>query len=178
MSNSLIKEVLNGNPQAVEKFYRLYSPKINKYLNYKLPNKEEAEEILNDIFMEAIDTLSFLKEEEKVLPWLYKIAHNKMVDFYRKKKIKVLLMSQVHFLEIVAKEILEPEFQFEKNRMKDNIENTFYQLSERHQKVLKLAYEDDMPVKDIALTLNMSFKATESLLYRARLQFKETYERS
>lgn len=176
--DSLVKQVLDGNPQAVEKFYKTYSPKIIKYLKNKLPNTEEAEEILNDVFMEAIDTLIFLNDYEKVENWLYRIAHNKMVDFYRKKKIKILLMSQVHFLEIAAKEILEPEFQFEKNRMKDKIEKTFYQLSEKHQKILILHYEESMPVKDIALTLSLSFKATESLLFRARGQFKTIYERS
>jgi RNA polymerase sigma-70 factor (ECF subfamily) len=174
---SLIKKVVGGDPQAVERFYRLYSPKISKYLSYKLP-QEEAEEILNDTFIEAIDTMSFLSEEEKVEPWLYRIAHNKMVDFYRKKKIKTTLMSQIHFLDIVAKEILEPEFQFEKNRMKEKIEKTFYQLSERHQKILRLHYEENIPVKEIALSFNMSYKATESLLFRARQQFKLTYERS
>jgi len=177
MSN-LIKQVLEGNPEAVEKFYKNYSPKIIKYLKYKLPEIQDADEILNDVFMEAIDTLIFLNDSEKIENWLYRIAHNKMVDFYRKKKIKIILISQIHFLEIVAKEILEPEFQFEKNRIKDKIEITFNKLSEKHQKILKLHYEDDIPVKDIAISLNLSFKATESLLFRARLQFKNIYERS
>lgn len=176
MSN-LVKEVLEGNPNAVEKFYKKYSPGIIRYLKRKLPNQEEADEILNDVFMEAIDTLVFLKNNEKVENWLYRIAHNKMVDFYRKKKIKILLMSQVHFLEIVAKEILEPEFQFEKNRMKEKIERTFYELSEKHQQVLILRYEEGISVKEIALSMNLSFKATESLLFRARKEFKTIYER-
>jgi len=175
--SSLIKKIINGDPQAVEMFYQIYSPKIKKYLNYKLP-PEEAEEILNDTFMEAIDTLSFLNEEEKIDPWLYRIAHNKMVDFYRKKKIKITLMSQVHFLDVVAKEILEPEFQYEKNRMKEKIERTFFQLTERHQKILRLHYEENVPVREIALSFNISYKATESLLFRARQQFKLVYERN
>lgn len=175
--SSLIRKIINGDPQAVEKFYQTYSSKVNKYLNYKLP-AEEAEEILNDTFMEAIDSLPFLKEKEKIEPWLYRIAHNKMVDFYRKKKIKFTLMSQVHFLNVVAKEILEPEFQYEKNRMKEKIEKTFFQLSERHQKILRLHYEENVPVKEIALSFNMSYKAAESLLFRARQQFKLVYERS
>lgn len=174
----LVKQILEGDPQAVEKFYKEYSPKIINYLKYKLPDTQDVDEILNDVFMEAVDTLVFLKDEDKVENWLYKIAHNKMVDFYRKKKIKILLVSQIPFLEIVAKEILEPEFQFEKNRMKEKIQETFNNLSEKHQRVLKLHYEEDMPIKDIAPILNLSFKATESLLYRARMQFITNYERS
>src|SRR3989344_9170926 len=116
MSHSFIKGILNKDTKAVVEFYKFYSPRILSYLSKKLPRFEDAEDLTNDVFLEAIDSLSMLKKEENTSAWLYRIAHNKMVDFYRKRKIKSILLSQVPFLQFVASEINQPEFQFEKNK--------------------------------------------------------------
>ena len=178
MSISFIKRVLKGDSKAVVEFYRSYSPRILSYLSKKLPRLEDAQELTNDVFLEAIDSLSLLKREESAMSWLYRIAHNKMVDFYRKRKIKSTLLSQIPFLQIVANEINQPEFQFEKNKVRDRIELTHKSLSQKYRKILTLHYEEKVPVKKLAITFNLSFKATESLLFRARQGFKLAYERA
>lgn len=178
MTSFLIKQVVLGNSKAVVKFYHLYSPKILAFLSKKLPSLEDAQELTNDVFLEALDSIFLLRKEEKVLPWLYRIAYNKTVDFYRKRKIKSILLSQIPFLQIVADKISQPEFQFEKNKIRDRIEAALYSLSHDHRIILKLRYENELPVKEIARTLDLSFKATESLLFRARQSFKLVYAHS
>ena len=178
MSLSFIKRILAGDSMAVVEFYRSYSPKILSYLSKKLPRLEDAQELTNDVFLEAIDSLSILRKEESTMSWLFKIAHNKMVDFYRKSKIKSILLSQLPFLQIVALEINQPEFQFEKNKIRDRIESTLHSLSQKYRKILILHYEEKIPVKELAGIFNLSFKATESLLFRARQSFKIMYERA
>ncbi len=178
MSLSFIQRVLQGDSKAVVEFYKSYSPKILSYLSRKLPRLEDAQELTNDVFLEAIDSLSMLRREQSTLSWLYRIARNKMVDFYRKRKIRSILLSQMPFLQIVADEISQPEFQFEKNKIRDKIEEVLRSLSKNYQKILRLHYEEKIPVKRIALILNLSFKATESLLFRARQSFKLAYARS
>lgn len=178
MSASLIKRILIGDSKAVVQFYKFYSPKILSYLTKKLPRKEDAEDLTNDVFLEAIDSLSFLQKEQNVSAWLYRIAHNKMVDFYRKRKVKSILLSQAPFLQIIANEISQPEFQLEKDAIRNRIEAALYGLSDNHRVILELHYEQEIPVKEIARTLNLSFKATESLLFRARQNFKLAYART
>ena len=175
MSLSFIKRILAGDSKAVIEFYRFYSPKILSYLSKKLPRFEDAEDLTNDVFLEAIDSLSLLKKEDNIRAWLYKIANNKMVDFYRKKKIKSILLSQAPFLQIVADEISQPEFQFDKNKLQERIELAFHNLSLKYQKILRLHYERKISVKEISRIFNLSFKATESLLFRARQSFKLAY---
>ncbi len=175
--STLVKQILEGNEQAVVTLYQDYSPKILRYLKKYLP-VDEVQEICNDVFLEAIDALPTLEKERNLQAWLFKIAHNKVVDFYRKKKVKSFLLSKMPFLEIVAKEIYEPEFQLEKDKIRDKIENTLHQLSQQYQQILRLHYEEDMPVKEIAVVCNLSYKATESLLFRARKNFREIYERT
>jgi RNA polymerase sigma-70 factor, ECF subfamily len=177
MSSSFIKRVLDGDSKAVIEFYKAYSYKILSYLSRMLPRPEDAQEITNDVFLEAIDSLSMLRKEQSILSWLYRIAHNKMVDFYRKKKIKSIFLSQMPFLQIVEAEINQPEFQYEKNRIRDGIETALKSLPENYRKILRLHYEEKIPVKQIAVILHMTFKAAESLLFRARQSFKLAYSR-
>ena len=178
MSTSFIKRILEGDSKAVVEFYKSYSPKILFYLSKKLPSFEDAQELTNDVFLEAIDSLSLLQREENTSAWLYRIAHNKMVDFYRKRKIKSILLSQMPFLQIVANEINQPEFQFEKDKIRDRIELTLHNISEKYRKILILHYEEEISVKELAKIFNLSFKATESLLFRARQSFRLAYERA
>ena len=101
-----------------------------------------------------------------------------MVDHYRKQKIKSILLSQLPFLELIAKEIDQPEFQLEKNKIRDKIEKSLHSLSQNYEQILRMHYEEDIPVKGIADRLQLSFKATESRLYRARQCFIQAYERA
>lgn len=175
---SLVQKIISGDPQAVTEFYKLYSPRILHYLVIRLPREEDAQEILNDVFLDAIDSLSILKKDNNLQAWLYKIAQHKTVDYYRKRKIKSLLLSQIPYLEIVDTEVHQPEFILEKDKVRDKIESAFKSLPDLYRKVLKLRYEEKIPVKRIALMLDMSFKATESLIFRARQSFKLAYERA
>ena len=174
---TLLQRILAGDENAVVEFYKTYSPKLLTYLKRKLPKEEDALEIVNDVFFEAIDELPLFQEKSSVLTWLYRIAHNKIVDFYRKRKIKSFLLSQAPFLEIVAKDIHNPEFEFEKNRLRDKIEASLHTLSLAYRNILTMHYEEKIPVKDIADILHLSFSATQSLLFRARQSFKQAYER-
>jgi RNA polymerase sigma-70 factor (ECF subfamily) len=174
----LVQRIISGDSQAVTEFYKDYSPRIFNYLVKRLPREEDAQEVLNDVFLDAIDSISLLKKSENLQAWVFRIAHHKTVDYYRKRKIKALLLSQVPYLEIVASEMHQPEFQFEKNKIRDKIESAFLSLPDLYRKVLQLHYEDRIPIKQIALMLKLSFKATESLLFRARQSFKLAYERA
>ena len=175
---SIIDRILKGDSEAIAEFYRTYSPELIRYLRKKLPSREDAEEVLNDVFFAAIDELAFFKEKSSIKTWFFKIARNKVVDFYRKRKIKSVLLSQAPFLEIIANEISQPEFQFEKNKIRDRIEKAFYNISLQYQKILQMHYEEHVTVKELAVIFNLSFKATESLLFRARRSFRLAYERA
>lgn len=171
-----ISLILEGDPQAVKQFYDTYAPKLYTYFSHRLSQREDSEVFVNDTLLEAIDALPLFQRKSSLTTWLYKIAHNKLVDFYRKKKVKSLLLSQIPFLQIVAQEVYEPEFQFEKNKIRDKIEVTLRKLSYKYRQVLQMHYEEQRSIKEIAQVLDLSPKATESLLFRARKKFQDVYE--
>jgi RNA polymerase sigma-70 factor (ECF subfamily) len=171
----IVKLILAGDPYAVENFYHEYSPGILNYLKKKLPREDDAKEILNDVFLEAIEGLPALGDQIKLTSWLYQIAHNKMVNYYRKKKIKSLFFSQFPYLQIVAHEIHQPEFQMERREIILRMQIALEKLSLKYRQILQMHYIEDLPVKIISVKLNLSFKATESRLFRARQQFIKYY---
>lgn len=176
--NTLVDKILQGDKTATVAFYKLYSPRIMSYLAKRLPRVEDAQEIMHDVFLEALDALPLLRNKNSISSWLYAIAKNEVVDFYRKQKIKSILLSQIPFLQLVADHINEPEFQYEKDKIEERIEQAFKNISEKHQKILRLHYENNVSVKKLAITFNLSFKATESLLFRARQNFIKQYGRT
>lgn len=176
--SSLVEKILQGNEQAVVAFYHFYSPRILRYLKNRLPRDEDAQEIVNDVFLEAVDGLPTLQKQTNIQAWLYKIASNKTADFYRKRKIKSFLFSQMPYLSILANEISQPEFQMEKNKIRDRIETSFLNIAGHYQQILRMHYEEEMSIKAIALALQLSDKAAESRLYRARQSFMKSYERT
>ena len=174
----MLRDIIFVMSQETYGLYKTYSQKILNYLTKRLPERADAEEIMQDVFFEAIDSLPLFRGEATVLSWLYKIARNKVADFYRKRRIKTILFSQLPFLELASQEIHQPEFQFEKNRIRARIEWTFYLIPSHYQKILRLHYENGIRVKDLAPIFNLSYKAAESLLFRARRSFRRAYERA
>lgn len=172
----LVQQLLEGNNKAVKQFYDIYAPKIRKYVHNRLSESEDAEAFTNDILLDVIDSLPLFQGKSSLTTFIYKISHNKIVDFYRKKKVKAVLLSQIPFLDIVAQEVYEPEFQFEKNKIRDSIQSTLRGISQNYRKILELHYEEGKSIKEIATILDMSPKAAESLLFRARQQFRKVYE--
>ncbi len=174
----ILQRIIDGDPQATRDFYLQFSQKILSYLKKRLPHEEDAQEIMQDVFLEAIDSLFYLQKHTSVQSWLYSIAHNKVVDYYRKRKIKSIVLSAIPVLQIAAEEMHQPEFQFEKDKIRDKIEKAFASISARYQEILIMRYEKNIPIKQLAIELHLSFKATESLLFRARQDFKKAYERA
>lgn len=60
--------------------------KLLSFIKSKVPAAEEAEDILQDVFFELIESRRLMKPIEKLASWLYTVARNKITDFYRKKK--------------------------------------------------------------------------------------------
>ncbi len=171
----LISKILKGNKRAKKKFYQYYKPRLVKYIQIKTPNKQDAEEILQDTFMSAFLSLPNFKQDSSLYTWLCSIARHEIADFYRKKKIKTIVFSRLPFLENLFSEALGPELKYKEKKIKEKISDSFGSLKKEYVQILKLKYIHNKSVKEIAKILGKSFKATESLLYRARKAFQREY---
>lgn len=167
----LISKVMSGDKQAVKDFYFFYKPKIWNFIKNKAQSQEDAQEIMQDTFLSAIDSLPLFSGKSKVSTWLCSIAYHEISDYYRKKRIKALVLSQAPILEQFLVTDFDINEDFDKKELQLEIENTLSKLLPRYQHVLRQKYLQGLSVLEIASSLGESLKATETALYRARIAF-------
>ena len=172
----MVEEVLSGKKGSATRFYKEFAPKLRRYLMAKLPG-EEVEEILKDTFLSAFDSLPLYRGEASLSSWLISIARHEVADFYRKKYVRLAVEQTSPLFENMVSETLSPEFIYEKKKIEKKFFKVYHSMNQQYQDILSYRYELSLSVKEIAQRMDLSFKATESLLFRARLAFRTEYER-
>ncbi|MBL7159548.1 RNA polymerase sigma factor [Candidatus Microgenomates bacterium] len=171
----LVNKILAGDKKAAEYFFKKYSQKLLNFILLKISDPADGEEILQDTLISAMDSLPLFSARSSLYTWLGAIAKHEVADFYRKKKIKTILFSRLPILEGLAGQALGPEEKLMKKEIKKQIRLVFKKLSEGYGQILRLKYIEGCSVAQIAKELNMTFKAVESKLFRARIAFQKQY---
>jgi len=174
----LVKKILAGDQLVIKKFYKEYSPYLYASIATKVEKKEDIEEILQDTFLSILDSLPLFNFRSSLLTWAKQIAHHEVADFYRKRKIKSIVFSRLPFLENLVSEALGPDLVYQEKEIKEEINRVFKRLSEGYREILRLKYIEGLTVDEIAKVLSISFKSTESRLFRARLAFRQEWQES
>ena len=82
----LVSQYLSGSEPALEMLINRHQARIFNFINSKVNDRDTAEDIFQDTFIKVIRTLKGgqYNEEGKFLPWIMRIAHNLVIDFFRK----------------------------------------------------------------------------------------------
>lgn len=166
---------MRGEEASLRKFYQAYSPKLFSFIRQRVSEEKDSEEILQDVFLASLDALRDFTYRCKLETFLCAIAKNKIVDYYRKKKLKKILFSQIPEVEPLLAVLTTPEDKLDEKLLKQSIEQTLKNLAPRYEKILRLKYMEGFSVKEIAGKLSVTFKSAESLLFRARQEFVKVY---
>src|SRR3972149_10888458 len=104
----LIRHAQNGDGEAFGKLYMAYLDQIFRYVFFKINQKREvAEDLTEEIFIKAMENLkSFSIQKGTFKAWVYAIARNRMVDFFRQDKKEVLLSESIPPLDPGLEETL------------------------------------------------------------------------
>ncbi len=145
------------------------------WVSLKVGSQADVEEIVQETLISAWESLPLFKGRSSLLTWVMSIARHEIADFYRKKKIKQVVFSRLPFLKELVDKALGPELAYQELETKRKILKTFKNLSEGYSKILRLKYIEGLSMKEIATQLNVSVKAVESRLSRARLAFRKEY---
>lgn len=173
--NELIKKILTRDRHALNLFYRSYTPKLRQYIRYKISSPDDAEEILQDTLYAFLEAIRDFAGNAKLKTYLYAIASHKVIDWYRRKKIRHVVFSAVPQLESLVAPLVGPEEELDASLLREKIRIVLGKLLPMHRSVLVLKYADDFSVADIAKKLTISFKSAESQLFRARKAFVEAF---
>lgn len=167
----LVEGILKGREKSLRVYYQTFTPRIFAYIKNRTDTEEDAEEILQDVLLSSIDALRDFSYKSKLSTFLFSIAKNKVIDYYRKKKIKKIFFSESPKLESLLVTLLGPEEIFDNKQRKIDIETVFSRLPDAYQKIIKLKYVDGKSIIEITKELKVSFKSAESMLFRARKAF-------
>lgn len=172
---NIIKQILSGKKGAASRFYLQQSPFVRRFLLSKLPTEADAEDVLQEVFLAAFDSMTLFRGEAKIRSWILSIARHEVADFYRKRYVRELVEKTSPLFEELVEAVETPERVWEKSKTRKRFFSAYHSLKKQYQDVLSYRYELSMSVREIAEKMELSFKATESLLYRARSAFGEAY---
>ena len=149
--------------------------RLVRFVATKVNDRADVEDIVQETLISIYDSLVLFKGKSSFFTWACAIAKHEIADFYRKKKIKQVVFSKLPFLEGLVSEALGPELAYQELEAKTKIVNTLKRLSEGYARILRLKYVEGLSMRQIANQLNLTVKAVESRLTRARLAFQKIY---
>jgi RNA polymerase sigma-70 factor (ECF subfamily) len=179
----LIKQYLGGQPSSLEILINRHKSKVFSYILMVVKNRELAEDIFQDTFIKVIKSLHAGKysEEGRFVSWVMRIAHNLVIDFYRKDKhlktvsddeTDVPLFNSVKFSELNIEEELVI------NQIHEDVKVLVEQLPEEQKEVVKLRYYYDLSFKEIAEHTNVSINTALGRMRYAIINMRKEMEKT
>ncbi len=172
----IVTAIIAKDEQALLTFYKEYKDPVFRYISKQLNDKSLAEEITQDVFLDFIEALRDFHFQASLKTFLFSIARNKVIDVIRRKKVKKILFSSLpnNVVENITSVVFDDAL--EKKELAEKMKNVLEALPNDYQLVLRLKYVEGKRVKSIAEKLSLKFKATESLIYRARKMFVKVFQ--
>jgi RNA polymerase sigma-70 factor, ECF subfamily len=171
----LVRRILDRDRKSLAVFYKTYAPKLSRYLHLKIGNPEDAEEILSDTLYAFLEALRDFNGKASIQTFIFSICNHKIIDYYRRKKLKHFVFSKMPQMEALVSPLLSPEDEMESKLITDKIQRTFTEILPQYRSVLLFKYADNLSVSDIARKLAVTIKSAESVLFRARKAFVKAF---
>lgn len=149
--------------------------KLERFIKRKIGDQQDVEDVVQDTMISIWDSRPNFSGKSALDTWALGIAKHEVADFYRKKKIKQIVFSRLPWLKELVDEALGPELAYQELETKKRIVKTLKNLSEGYHQILRLKYIEGLSMAEISRELNLTVKAVESRLSRARLAFQKTY---
>lgn len=175
--SEIISRVLSGEQQ-------LYAELVGKYQNFVFTitlryahQREDAEEIAQDVFVKAYRSLSNFRGDAKFSTWLYTIVTTSCITFLRKKRLETSSLNNEGVLEIAdSMESGMKANQVEQKSKVAMVNEAIKLLSSDDATIITLFYKGEQTLEEIGRVLNLEPNTVKVRLYRARQRLKEKME--
>jgi RNA polymerase sigma-70 factor (ECF subfamily) len=154
------------NPIAIH-----YQP-ILKFITTKVKNDEDAEDLTQEVFIKLLRSTDKGISINNPQNWLFNIAKNTVIDYYRKKKIIVEDISDNHSLKCEENELTFSEDQH--LHLKVYLRKIIQELPEDYRKLIEMSEFQGLSQKEIAEELGMNYTTVRSKIQRGRQKIKKT----
>ena len=166
-----ILQAIAGNKESFGRLYDLYFAQIYRYLFYRLADDEEAMDLTSQVFLNAWHQLPNFGRNKKFQfrAWLFRIAHNLMVDTYRATKATTQL-EQIVQLPDKEENVLQ---NIEEHQEAQRLALAIRKLDERSQAVISCRFISNLSHKETAQVLNLTEGNVRILQMRALQKLKD-----
>lgn len=166
-----------------ESVYNEYHKRIQFYINGKVKNSDAAQELCADVFIKVNDNLVYYMGEIAGLStWIYSIAKNTVIDYYRVDKSKHYTNvsnfadaeTGKETFQFVASESYEVDSVLENSELSNRINNAFASLKPNYRRIAELYFIDDKQYNEIAEICNIPLNTVKGMIHRCRAMLQES----
>ncbi|KAB1071405.1 sigma-70 family RNA polymerase sigma factor [Tamlana haliotis] len=151
---TLVSNYINGNEAALETLIIRHKQKIYSFIYSKVYDRDVAEDIFQDTFIKVIRTLKrgAYNEEGKFLPWVMRISHNLVIDYFRKsnRMPKFDNSGEFSIFSVLSDSSLNAEKTIIKEQVESDVRRLVEKLPEDQKEVLLMRIYNDMSFKEIS----------------------------
>ena len=156
----LVCNYLNGCNQSFEKLLTRHKNRVFGFIMSKIKNKELADDLFQDTFVKVVNSLQKGKynEEGKFLPWVMRIAHNLIIDHFRreKKNKKISNSSDFDIFDFISNGERTQDEDMIRKRVYKDLNDLVEFLPSNQKNVLKMRYYEDLSFKKISQKTDVS----------------------
>lgn len=165
----ILKQATAGSDQALTTLYNHYFERVYRFIFYRVSHKETAEDLTEDVFVKLFSKLKSLEQSAAFEGWLFQIARNRVIDYYRSKKQTVALEDVENTLEYETNIVDIVNLQTEQLVFIKILK----ELTPEQQQVIKLKFLEDLDNDIIAKMLGKTEGAVRVIQHRAIAKLKE-----
>lgn len=176
MSDSkLIQEILTGNNNAFKELIEKYQERVFRTALGFVHNKEDAEDIAQEVFINVFQSLSKFKGDAEFSTWLYRITVNNSLNFVNRNKKNWFLQS-IDEIFNKSDDDNTPLENLEIKERDERIKKAIDSLPESQRTAFILSKYEELSQKEIAQIMNRTEGAIEQLLQRAKNNLQKKLE--
>lgn len=145
LDDALILEAMKGDSSALAAVYDFYARRIHRYFYSRVESAEDAEDLTAQTFMSVIESLPRYQHRGQFTAWIFRIAHSKAMDFFRRNNSKVQKEAETNGM--VFDETLDRIVQ---NQTIESLRLLIKMLDEEERELLRLRFVVDLTYLEIA----------------------------
>ena len=149
---------------VMEKIYLEYREKVFRYVRGKVASTADAEDVTSEIFIKVLSSLDSYDEEKSTLStWIYTITHNTVCNYYREQSRCALSLDE----NALYSDTDDVMTEIENEILKENLAIALETLSEREQDVIVFYYYHEIPLRDIAIKMGITYTNAKFIKHQA-----------
>lgn len=169
----IIKSVLSGDSSQFALLWNKYNKQIFANVLKLVRSIDDADDIVQDTFLKAFNALHSYNHTFPFPAWLYKIASNTCIDYFRRKRIRPISIENINreggdIYDIIPDKSTPIDVHIINNEMKEALLKAVELLPLRYKQCIQLRHFEELSYEEISLTMNLPLGTIKITLFRAR----------